>query len=164
MISTTFKRIEEFEGYAVSPEGLVYSFKKDLLLKPLTNNGGYKSVSLYSNGAKKLLSVHRLVAEAFLDKPDGKNVVNHLNGKRDDNRVENLEWCTQSENKVHGFKTGESGHAQGHYKSKLTREQVLEMRWLYEVGVKVTELADAFDTPVKTVQGIAYGNRWKHIT
>ena len=59
---------------------------------------GYKHVGLCKNGRMKTYSVHRLVAFAFIDKPEGKNFIDHINTIRDDNRVENLRWCTEKEN------------------------------------------------------------------
>ncbi|WP_258554357.1 HNH endonuclease signature motif containing protein [Oligella urethralis] len=71
-------------------------------LKRILNNRGYLSVKL----DKKTKMVHRLIAEAFIPNPENKPYVNHLNGNRLDNRVENLEWCTQQENVHHAFNTG----------------------------------------------------------
>ena len=72
--------------------------------KNVTNN--YLSVGLIKNRKQKSLLVHRLVAEAFIPNPENKPYVNHINGRKDDDRVENLEWCTASENATHAIKTG----------------------------------------------------------
>lgn len=82
--------------------GVVYEIRKDKVIKPTDNGNGYKIVSfrLTINGQrkKKNFYVHRLVALAFIDNPENKPEVNHKNYKRDDNRAENLEWCTDKEN------------------------------------------------------------------
>lgn len=75
--------------------------------KVITDNGkGYKYVSLYDKGKCYRKYVHRLVAEAFIPNPENKPTVNHINGDKSDNRVENLEWVTQEENNKHAIRTG----------------------------------------------------------
>lgn len=71
---------------------------------------GYKAVAFYINGKRKMFLSHRLVALAFIPKIDGKPFVNHKNGIRDDNRIENLEWCSKSENAIHAYKVLGSTH------------------------------------------------------
>ena len=81
--------------------------KKYNVLKPQINKrNGYVYQMLYKNGKEKLLRVHRLVAMAFLPNPNNLPQVNHKNGDKTENRVENLEWCSQEQNKIHEFKTG----------------------------------------------------------
>lgn len=75
-------------------------FKFGRILKE-TLQVGYPHIYLSKNGSKKNFSVHRLVAISFIKNPTNKQFVNHKNGIRNDNRVENLEWCTASENMVH---------------------------------------------------------------
>lgn len=70
------------------------------------SGAGYPYVVLWRNSREKLAYVHRLVAEAFLPPIQGKLEVNHINGVKTDNRAENLEWCTSSENKSHAFRVG----------------------------------------------------------
>lgn len=76
------------------------------LLKAAPTNNGYLIVSLWKNGEIKRCHIHRLIAETFIPNPLNKEQVNHINGVKSDNRIENLEWATQSENTIHAFKNG----------------------------------------------------------
>lgn len=67
---------------------------------------GYLFFSICKDGQRKNMKVHRLVASSFIPNPNNYPVVNHINGIKADNRVENLEWCTYSENTLHAFRTG----------------------------------------------------------
>lgn len=100
-----WKDIEGYEGlYQVSNLGRIRRDKK--IKKPHVDHGGYLTVWLCKHSVQKCLKVHRLVASAFLSNPEGKRTVNHINGVKTDNRVENLEWATHSENINHANKTG----------------------------------------------------------
>lgn len=100
------KPIPEFEGiYEIHSNGLVWSIGRGRYLTPPKSNNYYFR-TLYNNGVMKHTAVHRLVAEAFIPNPDNKKCVNHKNGIKNDNRVENLEWATYSENTVHAFDNG----------------------------------------------------------
>lgn len=112
-----WKDIPGFEGlYKVSNFGRVKKLAKTRIynngtrtvipehfIKATANNRGYLNVPLYSNNERYTKKVHRLVAEVFLDNTDDKPYVNHINGNKADNRVENLEWCTPSENNIHRY-------------------------------------------------------------
>lgn len=76
------------------------------LKKPTLVGGNYLYVGLYGRSRKRLVPVHRLVASAFIPNPDNKPEVNHINGIKTDNRVENLEWVTRKENEEHSRRTG----------------------------------------------------------
>ena len=119
-IQEIWKDIVGYEGiYQVSSLGNVRSFDrliynkgsnsfnkiKGRIRKKVTHKKGYDQVMLSNNGLKLFL-VHRLVAEAFIINELMKREVNHINGIKTDNRVENLEWCTRKENESHAHKTG----------------------------------------------------------
>ncbi len=81
--------------------GLVIQRVDPRIIRPLTLKTGYKSVMLHKEGKTKRTTIHRLVALAFIPNPHNKRTVNHKDGVRTNNNVENLEWCTQSENILH---------------------------------------------------------------
>lgn len=78
---------------------------KDIIMK-VCNKDGYNIVNLWKNKKKKTIKVHRLVAEAFIPNLDNKPYINHKNAIRNDNTIQNLEWCTQKENILHAYKIG----------------------------------------------------------
>ena len=92
-----YKEIEGFPKYYVGEDGFVYSVKFKAEMRKLfhrTRPDGYVEVQLRNNGKLHYLSVHRIVAKAFIANPDDKPCVNHLSGVKHDNRPENLEWVT----------------------------------------------------------------------
>ena len=106
-----WKPIAGYEGlYEVSNLGRVKSFErpntKGGILKTTKNNRGYHDVSLMKCGKRKHQLVHRLVAIAFCEKPEGTNVVNHIDCNPDNNCASNLEWVTQSQNICHSADCG----------------------------------------------------------
>ena len=80
--------------------------KYDVLKPQISKRNGYVYQMLYKNGKEKLLRVHRLVAMAFLPNPNNLPQVNHKDGNKQNNSVDNLEWCKQSDNMKHAYKNG----------------------------------------------------------
>jgi hypothetical protein len=154
-----WRPVVRFPGYEVSDKGRVRSFKsgKAKILKLGKDGSGYPIVCLYKNGRGYWFLVHRLVAEAFLGFPEDMLEVNHKNGVKTDNRVENLEWLTRSDNHKHAIKTGLR-------KTKLSENQVLEILDMLDAGVPQTEIAEIFNIAQSTVSMIKSGRRWSHLT
>ena len=99
--------------YLISEDGRVYNLKTKRYLKGHLENTGYISVNLNINNKKKNYALHRLVAQTFLENPDNLPIVNHKDGNKLNNNVENLEWVTQSQNRVHAIETKISQLAKG---------------------------------------------------
>jgi hypothetical protein len=97
--------INGFENYQINEFGDILNLKTNRLIKKVYSNG-YLLVGLFKNGERKFFLRHRLVAESFIPNTENKQFINHINGIRDDNRIENLEWVTHSENVKHAYDIG----------------------------------------------------------
>lgn len=138
-------------------------------LSQKTKKNGYMEVSLYIEPQIcKMMYVHRAVVMAFVGAiPNGK-AVNHINGLKSDNRLENLEVVSYSDNTKHAiatnlitFKPVFKGDSHG--MAKLSEDAVLEIRKMYSEGVPPKELSEKFKTPKSTICKIIYRQTWKHI-
>lgn len=107
-----WKDIKDYEGlYQISDRGNVKSLNynktgKEKLLKKGKDDDGYLYVVLYFHGERKHHKIHRLMCKCFLENIENKEQVNHKNGIKSDNAIENLEWCTHTENQRHAWNTG----------------------------------------------------------
>lgn len=141
MLEEVWKDIKDFEKYyQISNLGRLKSLErlsknrsgsivlKEKLIKIPVNNKGYCHVKLHKKGIIKNFKLHRLVAIHFIDNPENKKEVNHIDGNKENNIVSNLEWVTPKENTIHAHRTGLVNIKTGcnHYKSKLINVYDLE--------------------------------------
>jgi len=156
----TFVDIPNSRGCKVSADGTVIGMRGHTVGK--VDDTGY--ISVYINGSR--VRVHRLVANEFIEKVDGKPFVNHIDGDKTNNRVENLEWCTQSENARHAYRTGLSpklGKDEDGLRSILTREQVDFIRAnckLRHSELSMSALAKRFGVSVSCIHLAYHGRNW----
>ena len=177
-----WKSVEGYEGiYEVSNIGNVKSLDREVLVNnpngsnwvryykskqlstKLTRNG-YVQVELNKYNKGKLHLVHRLVAKAFLDNPEDLPDVNHKSGNKQDNSVINLNWCSKSQNMKHRVEELGIGLGEDNGNSKLTLDNVKEIRKLYE-ETKVTqkELSEIFKVGKSTIGYIVNYKTWKEL-
>ena len=104
------KNLKEYNlsGYSIDKNGNLFSLKTERLLKGWLNIGGYRAFALTDDSGvvNQNVTLHRLMAQVFIPNPENKPQVNHINGIKTDNRVENLEWVTPSENTQHANDEG----------------------------------------------------------
>lgn len=130
------RAIAHHQAYSVTDDGKVFSHKygRQVELRQ-SEHKGYRRVALSQNNKRTNYPVHRLVAEAFIPNPDEKPFVNHIDGNKRNNEVQNLQWCTASENQKHAYDVlnVRNGHT-GYKYAKLYPNEELRSR-LVELGV-----------------------------
>ncbi len=153
------KRYEDF--YHVSNYGRVKSFKRKTprILNPAIVSG-YLKVELQIDSKPKQIYIHRLVAEAFIPNPLNKPCVNHINGIKTDNRVENLEWCTYAENNRHAVEAGLHPQGEKTYNAKFTNAQIVYIRDNPD-GLNTCEIANKFSVAEPVISAIQLGKKYK---
>ncbi len=136
--------------------GNVWSKKTNKILKPYRRSRGYYTVGFCSEGKKKRLSIHRLVAQAFLQNPDSLPEVNHINGCKTDNNVCNLEWATGSNNVLHAYRIKLR-------KTKLSERQVAEITNLIRQGLIQREMTSMYGVSHSTIGEINRCKIWASV-
>lgn len=175
LISTVNEIWEEIKGYGgsylISNLGNIKSIHKNWsILNKKVDRYGYYCATLSLNGKHKTFTIHRLVAQAFIPNPENKPQVNHKDGNKLNNCVENLEWCTNKENHIHAWKIGLQKKRFGKYndKSKRVYQYDKQMNFICEYeSTRDVERKTGFDHSHisdccigKTKQ--AYGYIWKY--
>lgn len=167
-----WRDIPGYEGiYQVSDLGRVKRITKhrryaaNRLLKPIAHNMGYVEVILCCGTEQKRYYIHRLILATFIGECPSGMQVNHKNGIKTDNRLENLEYVTRSQNIKHSYDVlkrqrpiGESA-----INARLTESQVREIRRLLKLGARPVDLAKQFDVHKNTIHSIKNKSNWKHV-
>lgn len=156
-----WRTVEGFEKYEVSDDGYVRNKRTGFVLKNRPDKDGYLRVELYDDGLRAHpKKVHRLVAQAYLEHDSERTQINHINGVKCDNRIENLEWCTRSENTRHAYRNelfqynirpAIIAHTKIFERDKA---DIIHMR---EYGVPVKVIADKYRVSLNTIYEICKG-------
>lgn len=175
-MTTTYKEITGYPGYRVGSDGTVWRLwitcrsgrKLGTIWKPMKLSPGtkkYLRVNLVppEGGSYKTFTVQRLVMEAFVGKRPPGMECRHLNNNKSDNRLENLKWGTQEENRDDNHQAGSYGKGETHTQAKLTEKQVIEIRKRRDKGEPLKSIATDFNIGVSAVSLIARRKTWAHV-
>ena len=143
------------DDYEITKNGDVINKKTGRKVKPQVNGRGYYRISI----GKKLMFIHRLVAEKYIPNPDNKPQVNHIDGNKLNNRVENLEWVSNQENHYHAIKNGLLKRGEECSWAKLSKMQVDFIREHSEIDSK--EMAKVFGVSDSHVREIRRNESWR---
>lgn len=156
MNETEFIEIPNYINYKINRVGDIIGMRGKML-KPWKVKG-YPMVELNHSG----IAVHRLVALTFIPNLKGKPQVNHRNGIKTDNRVENLEWCTNQENQNHAVENDLKCTGTNHPSAKLNPEEVKNIRNLSEEGLSQRKIAKIYGVTHSTIGQLLRGKNWKN--
>lgn len=161
-----WKTIQSEPNYEVSTDGLVRNKETKHIKSQRYSGKGYARVTLYPSGVT--YSIHRLVAEAFLENDKNYPSVNHKNGDKKDNRVENLEWCTPKQNTRHAIdviKTMKLADWSGinNPESKLDYGLVYSIKFGLLNKIPNSRLEEMLGVSEETIRRIKVNKLWKNV-
>lgn len=166
-MSEKWKPLKDFEEqYKISSSGEIRTQETNRIRKAHSDKKGYLRISLYKNGQQFNKFIHRLVAKTFIENPQNKPQINHKDGNKANNTVDNLEWVTNQENAKHAWENGLYDKAtkqkQGelNHSSKLTKENIL---WVRESDKPAAYLAEKLSVNVTTIYRIKNKETWIHV-
>lgn len=178
-----FKTIPSFPDYEVSNFGRVKTTSRKIrythhktgmehfrlsehrFLKVQSNDyTGYKFHQLYRNKKMYNKAKHILVADAFLIRPDGADCVNHKDGNKHNNALDNLEWCTNAYNHKHATETGLKARGSEIGRSKLNEVSVRAIKKMLEDNIPLSQISRWFNVSRSSIYLIHVGKTWRHVS
>lgn len=156
-----YTTIKDFEDYLIYNDGRIYSIKKDKFLNigNHLDGRGYREVRLWKDGKRYYKHLHRLLAEAFLENPHNLRTVNHKDGNKLNNSLDNLEWMNDEDQQRHAFKLGLKTHG-----ISMSDEDIYEIYDMYFInGLKPKTISEKLGKPFGTIKKICYGERCKNL-
>mgnify|MGYP001625076177 CR=1 FL=1 len=162
---TEWREVKEYSNYEVNQLGEIRHKKRQKILKPRSNNGGYQYVNFKINGKNTNFAVHRIVANAFIPNPNGYTEVNHKDYNKKNNCVDNLEWVSSSQNKQHSYLKQENKKSRGKAVNQYTKEGIFLKTFdsvsdaAKELGCCIAAISNCCLGRTKTSQGF----RWSFV-
>ena len=154
--------IKDFEKYSITRDGRVWSSKRNIFLSAGLAGKGYPMVVLWKDGKAYARLIHRLLGLAFIPNPENKSEINHIDGDKTNNYLNNLEWATPHENRLHAYRLGLAGSGENHHQAKLKQSEVDYIREQYASGKYTqTRIANVFGVSTSLIQKIVNRIKWK---
>lgn len=147
--------IQGYEEYAVSTKGYIKRVSNGKILKPQITSKGYHTVRLYNRDGNKLLKVHRLVADAFIENPNNFPQVNHIDENKTNNCVSNLEWCDNQHNTTYGNAKKKISHKVRCVETGTVYESIRE-------AIRLTNIC-GIGKCLKNKQKVSGGYHWERV-
>lgn len=171
-----WKDIEGFEGiYQISNLGQVKSLEKidrcpngglftrpEIIMKQ-SDSDGYKRVQLYKDGKSKQKLIHRLVCEHFVENPENKSEVHHIDFDKSNNYYLNLRWSTSKENVNYTVEAGRKHNlSNNHHNAKITLNEAIKIKEMIKDGIRVVDIHKQLSISINIIQNIKSKNSWKN--
>lgn len=154
-MSVEWKKVEGYENYFVSNTGLVKNTKTGRVLCLRRTHDGYYGVGLFKQCVGKYFKVHRLVALAFIPNPDNLYAVDHINGNKFDNRVENLRWLSLADNN-RVYRKEQLTEEEKERRNDINRKKIICIE-TGEIYKSITEAAKKFNVTNQSISACAHG-------
>lgn len=159
-----FYDLKTDDRYEITECGIIRNKNNKKIKSQYVSSTGYYMISISKNGKTNPYKVHRLLADNFIKKIDGKTSINHKDGNKLNNCLSNLEWCNHLENMQHAFNTNlvnNTGSNNG--MAKINETIAKEIKLMLKNKISQQKIADKFNVSRSLVLGINTGRLWKHV-
>ncbi len=161
---STGGRVKSVDREVIGIDGKTYKYRGKVLKQRL-NHKGYPDVNLSKDRNYKTITTHILVAKTFINNPENKPQVNHIDADKTNNNVNNLEWVTNKENMIHASKKGLLNNKhENNPNAILNIKEVLEITYLLKRNVPIKKIANKYKVSIHCIYDIKRGKRWKGVT